>query len=297
MRDEAIYVKLKKIYNDKTSGASILAGRLFSVLKEKARRSRNRNEFLRFLKDLKGDLKKYHPLLFQLQNLIDIVQSTLTRRVDIGETIVMIEKRFRMSNEKVASNFLEWLEARGLNKVSVATLSYSGTVFNAFLYAKDKISSVYIFRSCPKCEGDKMARKLQNKGFDVFLANDFALDYVLEKVEVVVSGCDAVFKNGNILNKAGTSAVFKIAKLAGKETLVLCDFSKFVRLKPTRNFKQLFMMGKSGNVKTIDVVFEIVDSNLITGYITDVGIIVNRDRERSEVVYNLSKMFGLWKDF
>ena len=73
MRNATIYAKLKKIYEDKTSGASILAGKLFSVLKEKARETERKDDFLYFLKALKRDLKKHHPLLFQLQNLVDII--------------------------------------------------------------------------------------------------------------------------------------------------------------------------------------------------------------------------------
>ncbi|MFN3135493.1 MAG: hypothetical protein ACK44H_07990 [Candidatus Kryptonium sp.] len=306
MRDEAIYVKLKKIYEDRTSGASILAGKLFSVLKEKALKARNRNEFLLFLKALKRDLKRHHPLLFQLQNLVDIILSltkesiqrvSSVKRGDMVKIIDDIEERFKKASEKVADNFLRWLEAKRLSKVSIATLSYSGTVLNAVWHVKNKVSRVYVFRSCPKCEGDKMAKKLSDLGFNVFLVNDFGLDHVLGMVDFVVSGCDAVFKNGDILNKAGTSSIFKIARLAEKETLVLCDFSKFVRMKPVKNFKESSAVEKKGNVKTVDVIFEVVGSDFITGYITDVGIFINKSKDRNELVYSLSEMFSLWRNF
>ena len=306
MRNATIYAKLKKIYEDKTSGASILAGKLFSVLKEKARETERKDDFLYFLKALKRDLKKHHPLLFQLQNLVDIIltlarESTQrvgsAKREDMFKVIKIVEERFKKASEKVADNFSRWLEANGLNKVSIATLSYSGTVLNAILHVKNKVSSVYVFRSCPKCEGDKMAKKLSDLGFNVFLVNDFGLDHVLGTVDLVVSGCDAVFENGDILNKAGTSPIFKIARLAGKETLVLCVFSKFVRMKPVKNFKEFFTVGKRGNLKTIDVIFEVVGSDLITGYITDGGIFINKNKSKNELVYNLSEMFSLRGNF
>jgi len=93
MRNATIYAKLKKIYEDKTSGASILAGKLFSVLKEKARETERKDDFLYFLKALKRDLKKHHPLLFQLQNLVDIIL-TLARskyKVKNGVIITKVE--------------------------------------------------------------------------------------------------------------------------------------------------------------------------------------------------------------
>lgn len=298
MMSGKIDVMLKRIYGDKKSGASILAEELFDVLEKLAVESKSKKEFLRFIGNLKNDLKRYHPLLFQLQNLVEFVRLALMRgdKSEMLSTIKKVEERFKNASEKVAENFLIWLDENNFKKVSIATLSYSGTVLKCLSYAKDRISKVYVFRSCPRCEGDEMARKLVDEKFKVFLVNDFGADFVLNEVDLVVSGCDAIFKNGDVLNKAGTLTIFKIARMQGKDTIVLGDFSKFVNRKAIERkfFKQCFEIGKSGGVETVDVIFEIVSAKFIGYYITDAGILVNKYRSGNEIVYNLSEMFSLW---
>ncbi|CUT07357.1 hypothetical protein JGI9_00558, partial [Candidatus Kryptonium thompsonii] len=61
--------------------------------------------------------------------------------------------------------------------------------------------------------------------------------------------------------------------------------------------KEFFQVGKRGNLKTIDVIFEVVGSDLITGYITDGGIFINKNKSKNELVYNLSEMFSLRGNF
>lgn len=297
MTRREINVKLKRIYEDKKSGASILSEKLLDVLSELAMEIKSRKEFLRFIWDLKNDLKKYHPLLFQLQSLTELIRLALLKGEEKRMFLIVseIEERFKNASDKVSENFLRWLDENNFKKVSVATLSYSGTVFKCLSCAKDRISKVYVFRSCPRCEGDELTRKLSDKKFKVFLVNDFGVDFVLRDVDLVVSGCDAIFKNGNVLNKAGTLTVFKIARTYGKDTVILGDFSKFVRYKVNKEklFKRCFEMGKRGGVKTLDIIFEIVSPEFIGYYITDAGILVNRYRGENEIFYNLSGMFGL----
>ncbi|MEN3038917.1 MAG: hypothetical protein ABDI07_07180 [Candidatus Kryptonium sp.] len=259
---------------------------------------KSKSEFLRFIKILNRDLKRHHPFLFQLQNLTEFVRLNLLKESEKNfvEIVKRVEEKFKSANNRIAFNFLKWLEENNFDKVSLATLSYSGTVLNCICEARDKISKVYVFRSCPKCEGDIMAMKLSEKNLKVFLVNDFGIDYIIDKVDFVVSGCDAVFKNGNVLNKAGTSAIFKLARIRGKETIILADSSKFVNKETLDKnlIKQMIELGKKGNYKTIDVIFEIITSEYITHYITEVGVFKNKRREEDEVIYSLSKMFNMW---
>jgi len=297
MRRKKVNALLRGIYEDKVSGSSILARKLFKILREKSSGVKSKEEFLDFLDNLKDGLKKHHPLLFQLHNLIDVVHKfALDHGVeDIYEGIKEIEDNFNSAGERIAENFLRWLKDGGYNKFSLATLSYSGTVLNSLVYVKEMISKVYVFRSCPGCEGEKMSRRIAGAGLDVFLVNDFALDYVLSDVDLVVSGCDAIFENGDILNKAGTSAIFKLARSIGKETVVLSDSLKIVREKVSyeKILSKSIKTGKAKNVKKVDLIFEIVNSGFICYYITDRGIYTKKDRGEGEIVYSLSEMFSL----
>lgn len=297
MRKSKTDVKLKSIYEDKTSGVSILSKKLFKVLKEKSSKVKSKRDFLNFLADLKNGLERHHPLLFQLHNLVEIVSRLISNRevATVFDEIKRVEEDFSNAGDKIARNFSALLDEKGYDKFSLATLSYSGTLLNSLAHTKDKISKVYVFRSCPNCEGEKMARLIANLGLNVSLVNDFGLDYVLNEVDLVVSGCDAVFVNGDVLNKAGTSAIFKIAKSLGKETIVLFDFLKIVRREIAH---EKFLSGavkvkKHKKFEKIEVIFDIVSSEFISYYVTDFGIFSNKGIDKSEIIHPLSKMFSL----
>ncbi len=289
--------KLKEILQDKTSGASILSQKLIEILKAKSSQIKSEKEFSTFLKKLQNDLKDYHPLLFQLHNVVYLIQQSLKSggiKVALTE-IEKIEKGLKISAQKITENFLKWLNLKDIKKFSTATLSYSGTVLSVLKNVKSKINKIYIFRSCPNCEGEVMAEKIGKYGINVYLVNDFAVDYVLNDVDLVISGCDAIFEDGKILNKAGTSAVFKLAKLSGKETIVLADFLKITHLKfdYKKIARNLYTSKRKEKLTNLDLIFELVPAEFISNYITDFGIFTNKNLNLNEIVHPISKMFGL----
>lgn len=272
MRSYRIDRKLKAIYRDKKSGASVLTTKLFSVLIDAIEEVDGVEDFNSLLISIGVELRKHHPLLFQLRNLIDIAQGfskEVRDKEEILSEILSLRERFENSSSMVAESFRQFLSERG--KVSIATLSHSGTVFNSLVKARDFINEVYIFRSCPKCEGEKMGDLLFKSGFNVFVVNDFGLSYVVKKVDLVVSGCDAVFEDGSILNKAGTLPLFVLAKNFGKVSVVLADFLKFVneRVNFDEIFKDAVELKSKGKVKELNLLFEIVDGAFITHYVSD----------------------------
>lgn len=287
-------MRLKSIYRDKTSGSSVLLRKLLEVLKEKSLKVKRKDNFLNFLIDLKGQLERYHPLLFQLHNLIEVVSKSIADHEFVFDEIKRIEKDLNEAGDKIARNFLKLLNEKRISKFSIATLSYSGTLLNSLAYLRGEISKIYVFHSCPNCEGQKMAKLVADLGLNVSLVNDFGLDYVLNEVDLVVSGCDAVFENGDVLNKAGTAAVFKLAKSFGKETVVLFDFLKIVRgeIKREKILSQAVKVRRQGNFEKIDLIFEMVRSEFISYYITDFGIFSNKAEDKSKIVRPLSQVFN-----
>jgi len=188
----------------------------------------------------------------------------------------VLENRFKNSGLKIAENFRRFLSERG--KVSIATLSHSGTVLNSLVNARDFINEVYVFRSCPRCEGEKMVDLLFENGLNAFVVNDFALSYVLKMVDLVVSGCDAVFDDGSILNKAGTLPLFVLAKEFGKDRVVLADFLKLVygKIEFAEILDKAVEVKNKGRVKSLSLIFEVVDKNFVTFYINEFGVIANK---------------------
>ncbi len=279
MRSDKIERKLEAIYRDKKSGASVLTRKLFGVLIDAVKEIDSVEDFYSLLNSIGDSLRRHHPLLFQLRNLVDTIRS-FSRGVQDRDKILngirSLRVKFENSVSGIAENFKQFLSEKG--KVSIATLSHSGTVFNSLVKAGDFINEVYVFRSCPRCEGEKMASLLFKSGFNVFVVNDFGLGYVIRKVDLFVSGCDVVFENGAILNKAGTLPLFMLAKEFEKDRVVLADFLKFVRAEVDIDeiLDKTVEVKNKDKIKSLNLIFELVDKNFVSFYITEAEIIANK---------------------
>jgi translation initiation factor eIF-2B subunit alpha len=74
---------------------------------------------------------------------------------------------------------------------------------------------------------------------------DSAMGYVMERVDVVLVGAEAVVENGGCVNKMGTYALAMCAKAHGKPFYVASESYKFARLFPL-NQQDLMQMGNIG---------------------------------------------------
>eukprot|EP00049_Salpingoeca_infusionum_P015716 m.307958 g.307958 ORF g.307958 m.307958 type:complete len:341 (-) comp15938_c0_seq6:3450-4472(-) len=117
---------------------------------------------------------------------------------------------------------------------TVLTHSRSRTVEAVLLEAasKNKRFSVFVTESRPSRLGAQMAEALHKHGIPVTLIPDTAVALVMEQVDFVIVGAEAVVESGGVINTTGTLNVAMVAKTLNIPFYVVAQSFKFVRMFP-----------------------------------------------------------------
>ncbi|RNA40393.1 translation initiation factor eIF-2B subunit alpha [Brachionus plicatilis] len=138
---------------------------------------------------------------------------------------------------------------------------------------------VYVCESSPDNSGLSMMEELNKLGIKVTLILDAAVGAVMEKVDFVLLGAEAVVESGGIINKIGTSTIGLCAKMLNKPVYVAVESFKFVRFYPLNNrdipneFK--YKYSTISSVKDLENEHPLIDytqPSLLTLLFTDIGI-------------------------
>ena len=63
---------------------------------------------------------------------------------------------------------------------------------------------IYIPECRPKQEGLETYKKLKELGFPCTLIFDTSIGFIMEEIDMVLTGAEAVVENGGIINRIGT---------------------------------------------------------------------------------------------
>ncbi|TRM59365.1 hypothetical protein BD626DRAFT_508106 [Schizophyllum amplum] len=119
----------------------------------------------------------------------------------------------------------------------ILTHSYSRVVMKTLLMAhKRKRISVFVTEARPRGLGIKTAEVLRANGIPVTIVLDSAVSYVMEKVDFVLVGSEAVVESGGLVNAVGSNQIAIIAKAANKPFYALAESYKFHRLFPLSQY-------------------------------------------------------------
>ena len=140
----------------------------------------------------------------------------------------------------------------------------------------------------PRFQGRKTAQNLLNAGIDTTLIADSAGEsFIIGRgsvpVEIVFIGCDKITAVGHTVNKIGSWGLGMAAHYADKPMYVVTPILKMdpesyihdLKIE-VRESSELWEDAPKG-LHMYNPAFEIVDSRLITGYITELGIIKPND--------------------
>jgi eIF-2B alpha/beta/delta-like uncharacterized protein len=165
----------------------------------------------------------------------------------------------------------------------VATYSTSGTVHSIFKYARqdDKQFSVVVTESRPACEGYRTMRETAELGIPVTIGIDAVLGSLLRGCSMLVVGADVITSKGDVLAKVGTYLGALVARDYGIPFYVACDTSKFDPMTMDGFPIKIRDKGAAAvtdqpipsQCKVLNPSFEIIPANLVTGIITEEGII------------------------
>ncbi|KAJ3571895.1 hypothetical protein NP233_g3448 [Leucocoprinus birnbaumii] len=119
----------------------------------------------------------------------------------------------------------------------ILTHSYSRVVMQTLLLAhKRKRISVFVTEARPRGLGIKTAEALTAAGIPCSVILDAAVAYVMDKVDFVLVGSEAVVESGGLVNAVGSNQIAIIAKAANKPFYALAESYKFHRLFPLSQY-------------------------------------------------------------
>ncbi|KAH7337073.1 hypothetical protein B0J17DRAFT_718970 [Rhizoctonia solani] len=115
----------------------------------------------------------------------------------------------------------------------ILTHSYSRVVMHALLHAhRQRRISVYVTEARPRGLGMKTYEALTAAGVPCTVVLDSAVAYVMDKVDLVLVGSEAVVESGGLINAVGSYQAALIAKAAKVPFYALAESYKFLRLFP-----------------------------------------------------------------
>ncbi|PFH54381.1 hypothetical protein AMATHDRAFT_72868 [Amanita thiersii Skay4041] len=119
----------------------------------------------------------------------------------------------------------------------ILTHSYSRVVMQTLLLAHErKRISVFVTEARPRGLGIKTAEALTAAGVPSTVILDSAVAYVMDKVDFVLVGSEAVVESGGLVNAVGSSQIAIIARAANKPFYALAESYKFHRLFPLSQY-------------------------------------------------------------
>jgi methylthioribose-1-phosphate isomerase len=164
-------------------------------------------------------------------------------------------------------------------------------------HARGMLLKVFADETRPLLQGSRLtAWELQKCGVDVTVMCDSMAAHAMEqgKIQTVLVGADRILANGDVFNKIGTYGVSLLAKAHNIPLYVVAPKSTFdletkhrtqVRIEHRKEEEVSCGMGKRTapkGVKVYNPAFDVTPASLVTGIITEYGIIspVNEENIR-----------------
>ena len=168
------------------------------------------------------------------------------------------------------------------NKSIVFTHCHSGTVVSILLEAKrqGKKFQVYNTETRPNLQGRITAQELLKANIPVTMFVDSSSTTALKKADLFLFGVDAITGQGSVINKIGNKMMAEIAHKYDVPRYA-CSFSwKFdpktvlgkIEKLEARDEREVWP-GKPKKLKISNIVFEEIPSDLITGIVSELGIL------------------------
>jgi methylthioribose-1-phosphate isomerase len=177
------------------------------------------------------------------------------------------------------------------NAGALAT-SGSGTALSPIYRATElgRRVSVYADETRPLLQGSRLtAWELSKAGIDVTVIADNMAASVLrgKRIDLVLVGADRIARNGDVANKIGTYGVAVLAREHAIPFYVVAPLSTFDPATPDgaaipieeREAKEI---GAPSGVRVYNPAFDVTPARLITGLVTEVGLILSPDRQNVE---------------
>ncbi len=237
-----------------------------------------------------------------LAGLLELYESRAPLSEVKGKLGELVENRILKAREAV-EKLADIGSRRIVDGTVVLTHSYSYSVIRTLEKAVQKgiKVEVYVTESRPGGEGLVTAEELNKRGIPVTLIVDSAARFVMNKVNMVMIGAEAIAANGAVVNKVGTSQVALAAHEARVRVFVAAGTYKFsvetvfgelieipsVSPSAFLSLEELKMLGPDYRIWT--PLMDVTPPEYIDAIVTEKGIIAP---EAVPVI--LREMYGSW---
>jgi methylthioribose-1-phosphate isomerase len=229
------------------------------------------------------------------------------KKTVLDEALKMAEEDIE-TNKQIGRNGVKLFEDGDVimthcNAGSLATAAY-GTALGVIRAAKEngKHVSVVATETRPVMQGSRLtAFELQHDGIDVSLIPDTAVGYMISRgiIKRVIVGADRILHTGHVFNKIGTYQVALIANMHKVPFYVAAPFSTFdFKSNPEdviieeRSMDEVTKIGKKRiapkGVRVFNPAFDMTPPELITGIITEKGILKSPFQKNIKLLCNKS---------
>jgi translation initiation factor 2B subunit (eIF-2B alpha/beta/delta family) len=259
------------VRNDEGSGAAEIFRRVLSSVLEALQTHRDitTSDLREFSIQLHLAKRSMAPI-FNLSNTILLRLDDEEGLDELTDRLESMRLEMEISPSKIAENLR--------NKLSgsrIMTISYSSSVINSLSsFQGMKDFEVTIPISLPLGEGRQMARVLSERGIKVELIQDSMVFSLMEEMDHVVVGADAVTPIG-VVNKVGTFALMAAASYFGTSAYAVCDWIKISPVPLLDPVETQTIIGE--NLTMRDQIFEQTPLDLLTSIITDRGELTPAD--------------------
>lgn len=135
--------------------------------------------------------------------------------------------------DKIAESVLDFIKDDSV----ILTHSYSRVVMTALLHAhKTKRISVYVTEARPNGRGLMTYAELIEAGIPCTVVLDSAVAYVMDRVDFILVGSEAVVESGGLINAVGSNQIAILAHAARKPFYALAESFKFHRHFPLSQY-------------------------------------------------------------
>ncbi len=244
------------------------------------------DEFRETLKSYARRIAESRPSMTPITNKLGMFYSRLPEGAALNELRAAATKSASMiikESRKDRSRLVENAKSVLGEPETVFTISDSSTVADVVLGVGAK--NVVVTESRPQMEGRNLAERLAGEGVNVLLVVDAAAAMFMESADVAVVGADSVLYDGGFVNKVGTRTVALAARDQGVPFYVVCSTSKFNVMNYLGRGVELeekdpAEVAELEGVNVRNPYFEVVPGRLVTGIITEMGVMEPLDIRR-----------------
>ncbi|PVF98914.1 nagb/rpia/CoA transferase-like protein [Serendipita vermifera] len=152
--------------------------------------------------------------------------------------IIAAVREYAQNTKRVKDTIAEHVDAFIKDDSVILIHAYSRVVVNALLmsHRKGRRISVYVTETRPRGLGIRTHDILTKAGIPCTIILDSAVAYTMDKVDMVLVGCEAVVESGGIVNAIGSCQMAIIAHAFNKPVYVLAESYKWTRLFPLSQY-------------------------------------------------------------